>query len=95
MNQQTYKTLTHGHSQKCRLFQHLRRNLGKWIPTPELAKAATGGPGIGMSPRSRITDLRQYLKRAELKLRIQHRVTREGPQIHGYYRMIRITNPLM
>jgi hypothetical protein len=95
MHQRTYTKLAHGYSQKSRLYLHLHRNLGRWIPTPELAKAATAGTGIGMSPRSRITDLRQQLKRMELKLRIEHRTQRVGNELHGYYRMVRITNPLM
>ena len=95
MNQTTYQTLKHGASQKCRLYQYLHRNLGRWIPTPELAKAATAGTGIGMSPRSRINDLRKQLSKMELKLKIEHRTIRKGDQLHGSYRMVRIPHPTL
>lgn len=83
MNQKTYETLNLGKSQCARIYIYLRK-ARKWVPTPEVARAASGkrNGGCGLSPRSRIHDLR-----SKYGVKIDHKEERIGRTVHGWYRL--------
>lgn len=88
MLQRTYETLGHGIAQVDRIYRFLRRNLGKWIPMPRLAKEASPTHnGTGLSPRSRIFDLRKQL--AQSPYTIETRIEKSGRIVKTWYRMVR------
>lgn len=88
MNQRTYTKLGLGLGQCHRIYRFLKRHLGKWIAMPRIAKVASPtGNGTGLSPRSRIFDLRQQL--AQSPYTIETRIERTGRIIRTWYRMVK------
>jgi hypothetical protein len=88
MNQRTYESLGLGLGQMHRIYRFLKKHLGKWIPMPRIAKAASPtGNGTGLSPRSRIFDLRKSL--AQSPYTIETRIEKSGRIVKTWYRMVR------
>lgn len=81
-----------GTSQMHRIYRCLARRMNKWVAMPALARAASpNASGIGLSPRSRICDLRRTLKDTKSKLRIEHKERRDGLTRKTWYRLVKST----
>jgi hypothetical protein len=90
MTQKQHVALGHGAGQVHRIYKLLLRRCGQWVPMPALARAASPNhSGIGLSPRSRIYDLRAMLRRTRSALRVEHREKHCGGQVHSWYRLAR------